>query len=79
MAAGLGALFLVLGRLFRKINLYSREIISPLECGFNASTDSRQPVSFRFFVFAVIFVVFDIELILVVPLIAGSLTSLSAV
>jgi len=67
---GLRALFISLGLVFRKINFANREIISPLECGFSTATDFRQPVSLRFFIFAVIFVVFDVELILVVPLIA---------
>jgi len=44
-----------------------REALTPLECGFNRVQDSRAPVSLRFFIFAVIFVVFDVELVLVLP------------
>lgn len=47
--------------------MLNREFNSPLECGFSTKELFRQPVSLRFFVFAVIFVVFDIELILVIP------------
>ena len=64
---------LALGCTVRKLNTYNRDPISPLECGFNAGLDFRQPVSLRFFVFAVIFVIFDIELIIVVPLVSSSL------
>ena len=72
-------MFLVLGFVLRKINLSDREIISPLECGFSPSVDRRQPVSLRFFIFAVIFVVFDIELILVLPLLSTSSASPSVI
>ena len=43
--------------------------MSPLECGFSVKSDNRQPVSLRFFIYAVIFVVFDVELVLVAPLV----------
>jgi len=55
----------------RKTNLRLRDSLSPLECGFTSAEDSRQPVSLRFFVFAVVFVIFDIELILVIPSMAS--------
>ena len=44
-----------------------REALTPLECGFNSMRDPRAPVSLRFFIFAVVFVVFDVELVLVLP------------
>jgi len=44
-----------------------RAALTPLECGFNRAEDSRAPMSLRFFIFAVIFVVFDVELVLVLP------------
>lgn len=78
LAATLGAVFILLGFVLRKINFSRREMISPLECGFTTAVDARQPVSLRFFIFAVVFVVFDIELILVVPLLSHPLSSLSA-
>jgi len=61
--------FLLLGVTLRKIKTLSRNSVSPLECGFSTGQDSRPPISLRFFIYAVIFVVFDIELVLVVPLI----------
>lgn len=54
--------------MLRKISSVSREFLAPLECGFRVNRDDREPVSLRFFIYAVIFVVFDIELVLVVPL-----------
>jgi len=60
--------FLILGGLLSKAYNTNREAITPLECGFNSLLDLRTPISLRFFVFAVIFVIFDIELVLVIPI-----------
>ena len=67
-----------LGAIVRKLNKLGRDPVSPLECGFSGRSDARQPVSLRFFIFAVIFVIFDIELIIVVPLLASPLRAVSA-
>lgn len=40
---------------------------APYECGVPELANTRQPFNVRFFVVAVLFIVFDVELILVVP------------
>ena len=71
--------FLGAGALFAKHLALRREYLSPLECGFNSGKETRAPLSLRFFVYAVIFVIFDVELVLVLPIIIVSALSIESV
>nr|YP_011017962.1 NADH dehydrogenase subunit 3 [Amritodus flavoscutatus]WQF70193.1 NADH dehydrogenase subunit 3 [Amritodus flavoscutatus] len=43
--------------------------LTPFECGFNPMSNKRMPFSIHFFMIAVIFLIFDIEIIIIVPMI----------
>merc|ERR1711939_1221743 len=62
-------LVFLLGVLFRKkINFYE-EKISPFECGFTPMFNARLPFSMRFFLISLVFLVFDVELVILFPFI----------
>merc|ERR1712003_436687 len=63
------SLVFFLGVVFRKkINFYE-EKISPFECGFTPIFNARLPFSIRFFLISLVFLVFDVELVILFPFI----------
>nr|VFU78909.1 NADH dehydrogenase subunit 3 [Proasellus meridianus] len=66
-----GALLSILSVVISEKSYFDREKSSPFECGFNPVATSRLPFSLRFFIIAMIFLVFDVEIVLLLPLSAA--------
>nr|WRQ18283.1 NADH dehydrogenase subunit 3 [Onukigallia sp.] len=52
-----------------KKSMIDLQKLTPFECGFNPMANKRMPFSIHFFLIAVIFLIFDIEIIIIMPMI----------
>ena len=59
--------------------LADSEKMSPFECGFNPVGSSRLPFCMKFFLIGILFLVFDVEVRLLLPVIYSSVQVLSLV
>nr|AOY39350.1 NADH dehydrogenase subunit 3 [Nosodendron sp. BMNH 840466] len=62
-------LMMMLNNLISKKSLMDREKSSPFECGFDPKSSSRLPFSLHFYLIAMIFLIFDVEITLLLPMI----------
>ncbi|MEO0576337.1 MAG: NADH-quinone oxidoreductase subunit A [Pseudomonadota bacterium] len=66
IAAGLGIAMMTLGFLFGSGSKDS-EKLSPYECGFEAFDDSRMKFDVRYYLVAILFIIFDLEIAFLFP------------
>src|SRR5512143_418400 len=63
---GIGALLLAIGRLVAP-NRPDPEKLSPYECGFEAVEDARMKFDVRYYLVAILFILFDLEIAFLFP------------
>jgi NADH-ubiquinone oxidoreductase chain 3 len=68
LAVGLSVFLIFINSLISKKIIQEREKPSPFECGFDPKSSARLPFSLRFYLIAVIFLIFDVEITLIIPL-----------
>jgi len=66
VATGIGVLLLVLGFLIGS-GSKDEEKLSPYECGFEAFEDSRMKFDVRYYLVAILFIIFDLEIAFLFP------------
>ena len=70
VATGLAMLLMSLGLIIGRLSAKSRndkDKLSPYECGFEAFEDSRMKFDVRYYLVAILFIVFDLEIAFLFP------------
>nr|YP_009236710.1 NADH dehydrogenase subunit 3 [Telchinia bonasia]AMJ17179.1 NADH dehydrogenase subunit 3 [Telchinia bonasia] len=62
-------IFMLISMLISKKSFLDREKCSPFECGFTPKSIARIPFSLHFFLITMIFLIFDVEIALIFPII----------
>nr|YP_010326143.1 NADH dehydrogenase subunit 3 [Tiracola plagiata]UNP49268.1 NADH dehydrogenase subunit 3 [Tiracola plagiata] len=62
-------IMMFLSIILSKKTFSDREKCSPFECGFDPKSSARIPFSLHFFLITVIFLIFDVEIALIFPII----------
>nr|ALO76155.1 NADH deshydrogenase subunit 3 [Anobiinae sp. GENSP01] len=71
----ISTIMMIINNIISKKSFMDREKSSPFECGFDPKSSSRLPFSLHFFLIAIIFLVFDVEIALLFPIVITTKSS----
>nr|QVV23884.1 NADH dehydrogenase subunit 3 [Hyalomma anatolicum]QVV23897.1 NADH dehydrogenase subunit 3 [Hyalomma excavatum] len=60
-------ILILISSMIKMENLNSKEKNSPFECGFDPFSLSRVPFSLKFFLIGIVFLIFDVEIVVILP------------
>lgn len=66
ISLGLGVVLLLIGNLITRAHP-TPDKVAPYECGFDAFEDARMPFDVRFYLVAILFIIFDLETAFLFP------------
>nr|YP_009488333.1 NADH dehydrogenase subunit 3 [Cysteochila chiniana]AWD31591.1 NADH dehydrogenase subunit 3 [Cysteochila chiniana] len=62
-------IMMTLYQIINKKTLTERDKMSPFECGFDPKSSSRLPFSTQFFLIGILFLIFDVEMVMIMPMV----------
>nr|AXI98811.1 NADH dehydrogenase subunit 3 [Pseudoniphargus sp. 6-Morocco B] len=68
LSLSVSSIIMIMTLLLGKKSYKSNEKLSPFECGFDPFKKARIPFSLRFFLITILFLIFDVEIAVLLPL-----------